>query len=371
MGKTIPLNDEHIRLGAKMVDFAGYIMPIQYKSGIIKEHETCRNNVGLFDLSHMGEFLVTGKDAIPFLQKMLTNDLNLLYDGKSQYACMCYENGTTIEDMFFYRQTEESFRLIINASNIEKDWNWLKEHSTDFQVKLEDLSKKRGRFALQGPLAEDTLSPLLNMDLSTLQRFHFIQPKLNGIDVFVARTGYTGEDGFEISFAVEDSLKIWRSILEEGKRNSITPVGLGARDTLRMEACYSLYGHELSDKITPVEAGIGFCVKDKENDFIGKKILLDQKKNGTTKKVVGVELNGKGIMRQNYKVYDPKDQSVEIGYVTSGTFSPTFKKALGLALLNTKYTNIGQDILIDIRGKKSEGKVVKTPFYVYHPKKEA
>ena len=364
MDKKIPLHDEHIKLNAKMVPFGGYIMPVQYKLGIIKEHLQVRNSVGLFDISHMGELLITGKDTEKFLQYVMTNDISLLYDGKAQYACMCYDNGTVVDDCFYYKYNSTEYRIIINASNIQKDLDWLNSHISDFDVKISDLSETRGRFAIQGPNSNKTLSSILKDDLSQLKRFHFMGSKIDEYDVFVAFTGYTGENGYEISFNVENSKEILYKILDSGKNYDISPIGLGARDTLRLEATYSLYGHELTDKITPIEANIGFSVKDKPMNFMGKDILLKQKKSGTLKKIVGIELIGRGVIRNGFKVLNSVGK-VDIGYITSGGFSPSFKKSIGLALLTIENTKIGTDILIQIRDRQVPAKVVKTPFYKY------
>lgn len=360
------LHNEHVRLGGKMVDFAGFKMPVQY-TGIIEEHQNVRERVGLFDISHMGELLIQGKDATPFLQNIMVNDLDLLYDGKAQYSTICAENGGTIEDTFYYRHSIDKYRIIINASNREKDINWFQSHSLDLDVNIEDLSNKRGRFALQGPLAEKVLDSLISSEnISELKRFHFIETKMKDTDVFIARTGYTAEDGFEISFNIEDSLKVWRSLMEGGKKHSIMPIGLGARNTLRLEASYSLYGHELTTEITPVEAGIGWLVKEKkEADFIGKEVLLSQKRNGTSRKIVGLELIERGIMRDKYQVFVDENK---VGYITSGSFSPTFKKSIALAMLDIDYTSVGTEVLVEIRKKRVLAQVVKTPFYVYKSK---
>ncbi|MCP4760960.1 MAG: glycine cleavage system aminomethyltransferase GcvT, partial [archaeon] len=241
--KKIPLHEEHVKLGAKMVPFGGYIMPVQYKLGILKEHKTVRESVGIFDISHMGEVIIKGKDAESFLQYIMVNDLKLLYDGKAQYSCICYDNGTVVDDCFYYRYSPEEFRIILNASNIEKDIEWFNSHKNNFSVTINDVSKSRGRFALQGPKAKDTIAPLIIDDISELKRFHFMETKLNGIDIFIAFTGYTGENGYEISFEVEKSIDILHAILKSGEKYNISLIGLGARDTLRLEACYSLYGH--------------------------------------------------------------------------------------------------------------------------------
>ncbi len=368
MAKRIPLHATHVELGAKMIEFAGYMMPVQY-TGVIQEHMNVRERVGIFDISHMGEVIVEGPDAKPFLQKIYTNDLDLLYDGKSQYGCFCYENGTTIEDSFNYQHSETKYRIIINASNREKDINWLKMHAEEgeYNVGIKDLSNLRGRYAIQGPNSLEVLDPILSESIKELERFHFMETQLLGVEVFIAQTGYTGEFGFEISFEVADAVKVWEEILKSGKEYGILPIGLGARDTLRLEACFSLYGHELTNEITPVEAGIGFVVKPKEGiDFIGKEVLLDQKTNGTVRKIVGFEMVDKGIAREHYKAFSLEGE--EIGYVTSGTYSPLLKKAIGLVILKKEFTNIDTEINIEIRDKKSKAKIVKTPFYDVHKK---
>jgi len=366
MVKRIPLHSTHLKLGAKMIEFAGYLMPVQYSS-VIEEHINVRENAGLFDISHMGEVLIEGPDAKSFLQYLFTNDLNLLYNGKSQYGCLCYENGTTIEDSFYYQHSETKYRLIINAANRDKDMDWLNSHAKAFNIRIKDMSNLRGRLALQGPKSFEVLEPLLAVNIKDLQRFHFMETTLLGAEVFIAQTGYTGEFGYEISFEVVDAKKIWDAIMESGKSFGILPIGLGARDTLRLEACYSLYGHELTDKITPVEAGIGFCVKPKEGiEFIGKDVLLDQKTKGTQKKIVGFEMIDRGIGREGYKVFSP--EGIEIGYVTSGTYSPSLKKSVGLVILRNEFSAIGTEIEIEIRGKKTKAKIVNTPFYDVHKK---
>ena len=368
MVKRIPLHSTHVELGAKMIEFAGYMMPVKY-TGVIQEHINVREKVGIFDISHMGEVVVEGPDAKHFLQKVYTNDLNLLYNGKSQYGCFCYENGTTIEDSFNYQHSETKYRIIINASNREKDLNWLYKHAEEgeYNVRIKDLSNLRGRYAIQGPKSLEVLEPLLSDTIKNLKRFHFVETQLLGVKVFIAQTGYTGEFGFEISFEVADAKKVWDEILKSGEEYGILPIGLGARDTLRLEACFSLYGHELTNTITPVEAGIGFVVKPKEGiDFIGKEVLIDQKTNGAKRKIVGFELVGKGIGREGYKAFST--DGTEIGYVTSGTFSPLLKKSIGLVILEKDYTAIDTEIEIEIRGKKVKAKIVKTPFYDVHKK---
>ncbi|UCD00775.1 MAG: glycine cleavage system aminomethyltransferase GcvT [Promethearchaeota archaeon] len=354
--KKTALYEIHLKHGARMVSFAGYYMPVQYDS-IIKEHEAVRSNVGIFDISHMGEFLLEGKDVIKFLQFIMINDLNLLEPSKGQYSCMCYENGTVVDDLVYYEENPECFRMIVNAINIEKDYQWLNDHLGEFDVKITNLSTKRSRVAFQGPKSDDYLQPLVDVDLSQINRFYFAHCTINDNPVFLARTGYTGERGFEISFENKFAEKVWKDLTVTGAN----PAGLGARDSLRLEACYSLYGHEISDAITPVEAGLSWLVKPKEGiDYIGKEILIEQKTQGTENVLVGLNLIDKGIIREKYKIFKDGD---EIGFVTSGGYSPTLKKTIGLGIVKKQYKEIGTELEIKIRNKLLRGKIVSTPFY--------
>jgi len=356
LNKKTPLYEIHKSLGARIINFSGWLMPVQYES-IIKEHEAVRSNAGIFDISHMGEFLLTGKDVIPYLQYIMINDLDLLELSKGQYSCMCYENGTVVDDLFYYEEGVELFRMIVNASNIEKDFQWLNDHIKEKVVKIQNISSKRCRLAFQGPKSDDLLQPLVDVDLSEIKRFYFKHCNLNNLPIFLARTGYTGERGFEISFDKDKSEEIWNTLLSTGA----SPAGLGARDSLRLEASYSLYGHEISDTITPVEAGLNWLVKPKKSvDYIGKTVLLKQKSEGTERILVGLNLLDKGIIRENYKIFKSGN---EIGYVTSGGYSPTLKKTIGLGLVKAQYTEVGTEIGIDIRGKLVKGIIVSTPFY--------
>lgn len=354
--RKTPFYEIHVELGARIINFSGWLMPVQYES-IIKEHEAVRSNAGMFDISHMGEFLLNGKDVIPFLQYVMINDLNLLEESKGQYSCMCYENGTVIDDLFIYEESREIFRIIVNAANIEKDFQWLNDHFKGKDVKIKNLSSTRCRLAFQGPKSDDLLQPLVDVDLSEIKRFYFKHCELNDISIFLARTGYTGERGFEISFDKENSEEIWNALLKTGA----SPAGLGARDSLRLEASYSLYGHEISETITPVEGGLSWLVKPKKGiDCIGKELLLKQKSDGTKRTLVGLNLFDKGIIRQNYKIFKNGN---EIGYVTSGGYSPTLKKTIGLGLVKTQFKEVGTELEIDIRGKLLKGIIVSTPFY--------
>ena len=320
-----------------MVEFSGFLMPVQYES-IIKEHNSVRNNAGVFDIAHMGEFLLEGKDVISFLQYIMINDLKLLEPSKGQYSIMCYENGTVIDDLVYYEENPEKFRMIVNAGNIEKDFKWLNDHISSRDVKITDLSDKRCRVAFQGPNSDSLLQKLVNINLADLNRFYFSHCDLNRVPIFIARTGYTGERGFEISFENQYAEQVWDTLIGLGA----SPAGLGARDSLRLEACYSLYGHEISDKITPIEAGLNWLAKPKENvDYIGKPVLMKQKKEGTERTLVGLNLIDKGIMRDNNKIF--KDGQ-EIGYITSGGFSPTLNKSIGLGLVKTSYSEVGTEL---------------------------
>ncbi len=354
--KKTPLYEAHVNLGARMVNFAGWKMPVQYES-IIKEHEAVRSNAGVFDISHMGELLLEGNEVIKFLQFIMINDLNLLEPYKGQYSCMCYENGTVVDDLVYYEEIPERFRMIVNASNIEKDLLWLNDHLEEYDIEITNLSTKRSRIAFQGPKSDEFLQEIIDVDLSKINRFYFANGSINDTPVFIARTGYTGERGFELSVDNGHVKSIWNDLLKTGA----SPAGLGARDSLRLEACYSLYGHEISDSISPVEAGLSWLVKPKEGiDYIGKEILIKQKSQGTERVLVGLDLIDRGIIRENYEIF--KDGN-KIGFVTSGGFSPTLKKTIGLGLIKKKFREIGTDIDIEIRNKILKGKVVSTPFY--------
>jgi aminomethyltransferase len=354
--KKTPLYETHVELGGRMVEFSGWLMPVQYES-IIKEHQIARSSASIFDISHMGEFILEGADVISFLQLLMVNDLRLLENSKGQYSCICYENGTVVDDLVYYQENPERFRMIVNASNIEKDYQWIQDHIGDYKVRVTNLSSDRCRLAFQGPKADEMLAPLVDTDLSKLNRFYFTFCNLDGVKIFLARTGYTGEKGFEISFDKNHVRTVWNALIKTGAR----PAGLGARDSLRLEACYSLYGHELTNSITPVEAGIGWVIKSKEGiNYIGKEILLRQKSEGTSRILVGLNLLDRGIIREHCKLYK---NGVEIGYVTSGGYSPTLKKTIGLALVKTAYSAIGTEFDIEIRKKILKAKVVSTPFY--------
>ncbi|UWE04744.1 glycine cleavage system aminomethyltransferase GcvT [Laceyella sacchari] len=344
---------------AKMVPFGGWEMPVQFV-GIKQEHEAVRTKAGLFDVSHMGEVRISGSGALSFIQKITTNDASRLQIGDAQYAIMCYPDGGTVDDLLVYRTGENEYLLVINASNIEKDVAWMKKHQTD-EVKIENISDDIAQLALQGPLAESVLQTLTETDLSEIKFFKFKQNvNVAGVPTLVSRTGYTGEDGFELYFARAEAPKLWREILAAGKEQGVLPCGLGARDTLRFEARLPLYGQELSPEISPLEAGLGFAVKLDKGDFIGRDALAKQKESGLARKLVGIEMIDRGIPRSHYPVYAGDER---IGEVTTGTQSPTLKKNVGLALLKTEFTDLDQVVEVEIRGKRLKARVVKVPFY--------
>ncbi|GLH64976.1 glycine cleavage system aminomethyltransferase GcvT [Parageobacillus sp. G301] len=360
MLKRTPLFAVYERYGAKTIDFGGWELPVQFSS-IKEEHEAVRTRAGLFDVSHMGEFVVKGRGSLAFLQKMMTNDVSKLTDGRAQYSLMCYEDGGTVDDLLIYKKADGHYLLVVNAANIEKDFEWLHDHLFG-DVELVNISQEIAQLALQGPLAEQVLQKLTNTDLSAIKFFSFQDDiNINGVKALVSRTGYTGEDGFEIYCRREDAVTLWESILEAGKEEGVLPCGLGARDTLRFEATLPLYGQELSKDITPIEAGLGFAVKtNKDADFIGKDVLKKQKEEGTARKLVGIEMIDKGIPRHGYKVFANGE---EIGFVTTGTQSPTLKKNIGLALIKTEFTEMDTEVEVEIRGKRLKAKVIATPFY--------
>ncbi|RFU65678.1 glycine cleavage system aminomethyltransferase GcvT [Peribacillus glennii] len=364
--KRTPLYQVYKKNGGKTIDFGGWELPVQFSS-IKEEHETVRTKVGLFDVSHMGEIEVKGPESIAFLQRMLTNDVLKLSAGGAQYTAMCYANGGTVDDLIVYKKSEGNYLLVVNAANIDKDFNWLQANIVE-DVELNNISSEIAQLAIQGPLAEIVLQKLSkNTDLSEIGFFRFKdQVDLNGINALVSRTGYTGEDGFEIYCRSEDAVTLWKQLLEAGEQEGIQPIGLGARDTLRFEAKLPLYGQELSADITPIEAGIGFAVKtDKNADFFGKAVLTEQKEKGAPRKLVGIEMIDRGIPRHGYRVYSAGELA---GEVTTGTQSPTLKKNVGLALLKKEFTDLGTEVEVEIRSKRLKAKVVATPFYK-RPKK--
>lgn len=363
--KRTPLFEIYKEYGGKTIDFGGWELPVQFSS-IKEEHEAVRTKAGLFDVSHMGEITVKGKDSILYLQKMMTNDISKVQNGGAQYTAMCYPNGGTVDDLLVYKIADDNYLLVVNAGNIEKDFSWLQEH-VEGDVEVENISASIGQLAIQGPIAEQILQKLTDENLEEIKFFKFdANVNVKGVKAFVSRTGYTGEDGFEIYCKAEDTAYLWRELLAAGKDEGLLPCGLGARDTLRFEATLPLYGQELSADISPLEAGIGFAVKvAKDADFIGKDKLKEQKENGLARKIVGIEMIDRGIPRHGYKIFSGDE---EIGFITTGTQSPTLKKNIGLGIVDNKFTDIDQMVDIEIRNKRLKAKVISTPFYK-RPKK--
>lgn len=357
--KRTPLYDEHVRLGGKMVEFAGWEMPVQY-SGVIQEHQNVRERVGLFDVSHMGEIWVSGPNAEAALQHLTCNNVAALYDGKAQYSAILNENGGVIDDIIIYRFNKELYLLCVNASNADKDFEWLcSKNPTD--ARIENASAEYGQIAVQGPRAMELLAPLLKGPaFASLKPFHFIEAELLGSKVIVARTGYTGEDGVEIFVKTERTADLWRLLLEHGASCGVLPCGLGARDSLRLEAAYPLHGHELAEDVPALESGLGWIVKFDKGEFIGRKALAAIKGKGQARKLVGFELDEAGIARQGDTLADSGSQ---VGVITSGTKTPTVNKALGMAFIRADLAAPGTKVSAVVRGRSIAAHVVALPFY--------
>lgn len=363
--KRTALFPEYEAFGAKTIDFGGWDLPVQFSS-IKEEHEHTRTKATLFDVSHMGEIFVEGEGALDFLQKLTTNDVAKLVPNKAQYTFMCYENGGVVDDFLIYMLAENRYLLVVNAANIEKDFAWLNEHNDrQDDVVIRNESDDYALLALQGPNAEAILQQLVTIELSSVRPFAFAQDvAIDGLTegTIISRTGYTGEDGFEIYVHVDESRKLWRALLEAGKDSGLIPAGLGARDTLRFEAGLPLYGQELSKDITPIEAGLHFAVKvNKEADFIGKSVLAAQVEKGPDRKLVGIEMIDKGIPRTDYPVV--LEDGTKIGHVTTGTQSPTLQKNIGFALVNKQYSELDTTFYVQVRKRTLQAKVIATPFY--------
>lgn len=358
--KTTPFTGKHIALGAKMHEFAGYNMPIEY-SGIIDEHLTVCQGVGVFDVSHMGEFWVKGPHALDFIQRVTSNNAAVLTPGKVQYTCFPNETGGIVDDLLVYDYGQEKYLLVVNAANIEKDWNWCVSHNT-VGAELENASDRMGQLAVQGPKALPTLQKLTSLNLSEIPYYHFRVGDFAGVpQVIISNTGYTGAGGFELYFYPEDADRIWNAIFEAGAEFGIKPVGLGARDTLRLEMGFCLYGNDIDDTTSPIEAGLGWITKFVEGkEFINRAALEKQKAEGVSRKLVGFEMIDRGIPRHGYKLVDA--EGTEIGHVTSGTMSPIRKIGIGLGYVQTAFSKPGTEIYLDNRGRKLKAQVVKPPF---------
>lgn len=356
--KTVPLHQLHIRLGAKMVPFAGFEMPVRYSSDL-DEHHTVRNAVGVFDVSHMGEFSVKGPGALALIQKVSANDASVLYDGKVQYSYLPNATGGVVDDLLVYRIAEDDYFLVVNASNIEKDWNWIQSQNTE-GVAMENLSDSLCLLAVQGPNATAALQKLTDVNLASMEYYTFQIGEMAGIkDIIISATGYTGAGGFEIYVKNADAEKMWDAVFEAGAEFGIKPVGLGARDTLRLEKAFCLYGNDIDDETSPLEAGLGWVTKFTK-DFINSEALKAQKEAGLKSKLIGFEMIDRGIPRGHYELCDAEGN--KLGEVTSGTQSPTLQKGIGLGYVPSEFSKAGTEIFVKVRDRLLKAQVVKTPF---------
>jgi aminomethyltransferase len=357
-----PLNDVIRRSGARCVEFAGWDMPVQFSS-VIEEHLAVRNRAGLFDVSHMGEIEVAGEEALPFLEHVTPNDVSRLEEGQVEYSAILTPRATFVDDVLVYRRGRDRFLVCVNASNTEKDFRYLRESAAGRRVRVENVSASYAQLALQGPLSAGVLAQVADQKVDGIPSYHFIEGSLGGSPALLSRTGYTGEDGFEIYLAPKDAEKAWLALMEAGKKDGLVPCGLGARDTLRLEARLMLYGNDIDDTVTPLEAGLNFIVKLEKGEFLGSEILRAQKEQGPARKLVGFEMTGRGIARPGYPL---RAGGREVGKVTSGSYAPFLKKNIALGYVPAELSRVGQEIEVIIRDSAVPGQVVKTPFYKRH-----
>jgi aminomethyltransferase len=358
--KKTPLNDAHRKLGGRMIDFGGWDMPVQYPAGTIEEHMAVRTAVGIFDVSHMGEIEIRGPQALEFVQHLTTNDASKLDDGQAQYSGLTYPEGTFVDDILVHRFAPDHYFLCVNASNTDKDFDWINSHALGYDAEATNVSADYTQLAVQGPKALETLQPLTGVPLSAIKYYWFARGDIDGVPAIIARTGYTGEDGFEVYFDPNESDRVWNKILESGKPRGILPCGLAARNTLRLEAKMALYGNDIDSGTTVLEADLGWICKLNKGDFIGRDRLLRQKEEGLTRKLVGFEITDKGVARDHYPIFI---NDREAGVVTSGSYAPYLKKNIGLAYLPIEYTGVGTAFEVDVRGRRLAAQVAQTPFY--------
>ncbi len=359
--KRLALHDQHIAHGGKMVPFAGYEMPVQY-AGVNTEHETVRTGVGVFDVSHMGEFLISGSGALDLIQKISSNDASALTVGRAQYSCMPNGKGGIVDDLIIYRIKEAEYLLVVNASNIEKDWDWISSHN-DMDADMRNLSDEYSLLAIQGPKAVEAMQSLSSIDLSAIKYYHFEVADFAGIpNAIISATGYTGSGGFEIYCKNDEVAQVWENVLEAGAEFGIQPIGLAARDTLRLEMGFCLYGNDIDDTTSPLEAGLGWITKlGKDADFVDKSFLAEQKEAGVSRKLIAFEMIDRGIPRHDYPILNKGGET--IGRVTSGTMSPSMKKGIGLGYVNMGNHEVDSEVFVEIRNKPVKAQVVKLPFY--------
>lgn len=357
--KRTPLYAEHVRLGAKIVPFAGFSMPVQYSTGIRAEHAAVREKCGLFDVSHMGEFVIRGPQALDLVQRICVNDASAMEVGQAQYSAMCLESGCVIDDLLVYRFGDR-YMLVVNASNLAKDWGWVSRHAQDFDVEIEDVSDETALIALQGPAARDVMRPLASLDIDDVAYYRFAEGEVAGVPAVISGTGYTGEDGFELYVPAAKASELWGALLEAGADAGLVPAGLGARDSLRLEVGYALYGNDLNEENTALESGLGWVVKLDKDDFIGREALAAQKEVGVERRLVGVRLTGKGFPRAGYDIVA---DGVVVGKLTSGTVSPTLGYGIALGYVPTALSEAETDLQIDVRGRRFDAVVQRPPFY--------
>jgi aminomethyltransferase len=354
-----PLFDEHVALGGKLVPFGGYEMPVQYPNGITAEHKAVRATAGLFDVSHMGEFVVRGKDALDLIQHVTVNDASAIEIGQAQYSAMCLDSGGVVDDLLVYRYPDR-YMLVVNASNLAKDWDWVSSHARGFDVQVEDVSAATALLALQGPAAREILRPLADVDLDRVTYYRFVQGSVSGVPATIAGTGYTGEDGFELYVAASDAVAVWRALLAGGKGAGLVPAGLGARDSLRLEMGYALYGNELDDQHTALEAGLGWITKLDKGDFVGRDALIAQKKAGLPRRLVGMLLGERAFPRHGYPIVVDGEAA---GVVTSGTLSPSLGIGVAMGYVPPAAHAVGTRLQVDARGRFLDAVVTRPPFY--------
>ena len=357
--KRTPLHAEHLALGGKMVPFAGYEMPVQYPAGIMAEHEAVRTTAGLFDASHMGEFMVWGPQALDLIQKVSVNDASRLAVGQCQYAALCLDSGGILDDFLVYRMADR-YMLVVNASRRDEDWDWLTRHAADLEVELEDRSEETALLALQGPRAQEVLAPLTDANLDEVGYYRFTEDSVAGFPGIISRTGYTGEDGFELYVASDDAAALWRRLLENGQGAGLRPAGLGARDSLRLEVGFALYGNDLDTEHTPLEARLGWLVKLDKEDFVGRDVLVRQKENGVPRHLVGIRLTERGFPRPGYPIVHEEN---DVGTVTSGTVGPTLGYGIAMGYVPGELSAPDTPLGVRVRDKVIPGVVQRPPFY--------